>query len=204
MSVSTIRGLPLAEFAKLNGIERDNLRSQIYRGHIRLPSFADDGKRQAHARRRFQFADALAIAIANGLSEDGGMPFPEAMRTVAEGRAVQQYFEYRHKFEPTDQRPLDYWFGIGRWRVTETDESGSQALSTVREFWSTGAIYAGPLLTLVNKAEAESAAIMQSNSGSEFMRLAIVDVSAADRQLRRKAKAMGFRVADDKFVGNYG
>lgn len=145
------------------------------------------------ARQKFSYEDILTIELARQLHDDRGLPLADAFKIVSYTGAVRHFLSRDDRLPIVDS-PMktlhDFWAAIVAARATWTGPRGDGWHTTFGpdECWHT-MHFTGTFKTVT--AEIESWMLYDEKEwpDSDPARIFFVNVSAADRRLRTRAKA---------------
>ncbi len=129
------------------------------------------------------YSDALAIEVARQLSDYAGLPLTDAMRAVTYTGAIENYAA-----RPADAVAADFWVAIvGARNTWGSEQRGSVPVTTFGpgEFWST-AHFHGTFEQMTNAIKDFIARDGIDYPESDFARVFMTNVSAADRRLSKR------------------
>jgi len=142
----------------------------------------------SHFDGHYRYSDALAVEVARQLSENNGIcagpRMEEAIQFAAYAGAVAFYLE-------DSAAPLsgDYWAA-----VVSTRNAAPNA--TTAEYWSSMR-FTGTLDQIMREISASLAREAADYPEAAPSRVFMVNVSAADRRLRKRAAALGIALSID-------
>ena len=141
----------------------------------------------SHVDGQYRFSDALAVEVARQLSENNGIcagpRMEEAIRFASHAGAVAFYLE-----ASAEQSSGDFWAA-----VVSTRNSAANAKPA--EYWSS-LRFTGSLDQIMNEMNASLAREAADYPEAEPSRVFMVNVSAADRRLRKRAAALCINLDD--------
>jgi hypothetical protein len=157
-----------------------------------IPLVVSESYRVFSNQDAFTYGDVLGIEVARQLHDDGGMPMADAAKLVwSAGVAVL--------WESLGEGvPNDLWIAVVRHRNTWTPSTprGSfpVTLFGAVEYWSS-AHFSGMLTDINRDIAVYVSATERDHPDSDPARIVLTNVSAADRRLRKRAAALGVRIA---------
>ena len=191
--------IKLATLARLSQMDEAELHNLIYRGALHLGSV--DGPEVDHPNNvfkgAFRYSDALQIEVARQLSDEDGPALADAAKFCSHALGNG------YVFQPKQMGVLyDHWFGAFRSRNTWGSEPrGTWPVTAfgAGEYWS--AMHcSGPL----HQCHAEISFWLAHDEAqypdSDPARIFLVNVSAADRRLRKRAAQLGIAIVGNEFA----
>lgn len=163
-----------------------------------LPQYADltvgdfvlDGP---DAQGRYPWTAALALEVARQLADDKGLPIIAALNIVSYTGAIEHYASYSPAsgLAADEKADTDFWAAIVGTRNTWGTEPRSGSSFGVTsfgpgEFWSTSH-YHGTFDQMTADIKSRMIRDTIGHSDSDPARVFMVNVSAADRRLRKRA-----------------
>lgn len=146
----------------------------------------------------FPASAPLKIEVARQLFDNSGLPLLESLRIVSYTGAVEHYDRYDCKSALHD-KAADFWAAIVGARNTwvGNDPRGSIEVTSFgsSEFWSTSH-YKGSFGFVTGSIKDRLARETIDSPDSDAARVFMVNVSAADRRLRKRAADLGIVVGD--------
>jgi hypothetical protein len=143
----------------------------------------------------FSYGDALAIEIARQLSDYCGLALPEALRVVFYTDAVGGYRNYG--VAHVAKALTDFWAAIVGARNTLKTKGVRGSIEITgfgeEEFWSTSHFH-GSFDQIVSGIKDMMTQDGFEYPDTDFSRVFMANVSAADRRLRQRARDLGIPV----------
>jgi hypothetical protein len=182
-------GLALKQFAALNQLSVEDMRSLINSHEMLLPfdSF----------KLEFAYRDALAIEVARQLADKDGVPLAEAVRLTSYTSAIEHYTQCSYNGTGAP----DFWLAVTASRNTWGDEPrGSWPVTGFgpKEYWAelhfTGSLgeVTGEIAIWIGRDQVQ-------HPDSDPARIILANVSAADRRLRKRAADLGIAIVGNEF-----
>lgn len=200
--MTEVAGLKLQEFTELNQMPRDKFRSMLWRGKLHLPSRADGS---LSGWTRYRYADALSVEVSRQISDRNGITLEAAREIIVGSDAIRSFLNVRSVStgsEWSDNPKADFWVGSvffrNTWpahkrRKTEVSSFGPT------EFWSSDH-FSGTIEFVTKEIERWIEHTAEQYPDADPARIFLVNVSAADRRLRRRAEQFGIRVIGNEFA----
>lgn len=200
-------GIALDALAKLSQMNAGDLQSVL---GTKLPEYGDFSVEEfvldvpAYDRRqkRFPLSAALAIEIARQLSDEGGIPLVAAFKLIVYTGALR-HFEQRagEKTRAEDRPDRDLWVAVLGARNTwgnSPREGWPVSGFGADECWAYGH-YEGTYDAITAAIKSRMirdtvGADMDDIEPSDFARVFMVNVSAADRRLHKRAADLGIKI----------
>lgn len=181
-----VKGIPRNTLARLSQSGERELEALLDTPH---PNYKDvtlgEMALPSALRGHYSLADALAIELARQLSDYYGLSLPAALQAVAYTGAIEHY-QNAGKGE-------DFWIGVTGTRNTWGDsERGSVPVTSFgpSEFWSTMHFH-GSFGDVTGQVKAQMERDSAEYPHSDFARLFMANVSAADRRLQKRIGDLG-------------
>lgn len=145
--------------------------------------------------KRLAYADALAIFVARQFGDDWGIPLGRALRLTAYAGSIRGFLNYQPTSNINHRALNDFWAAI--LQITFVNSDFSKSGIGPKEERISGH-YTGPL----HQVSAEIAHRISTDETAldgEPTRVLLVNVSAADRRLRQRAKELGIVISGSEF-----
>lgn len=141
----------------------------------------------------YSYADALAVELARQLSDQYGLPLASALHFVGYTGAVEHYAVADKRYSPERKGDYDFWVAVTGARNSWGDDArGSLSVTGfgVSEFWTTMHFH-GTFDQVTAQIKSQILRDGIDYSDSDFARLFMANVSAADRRLQKRIGDLG-------------
>lgn len=145
------------------------------------------------------YADALAIFVARQFGDDWGIPLDQALRLTSHAGSIEGFLDYQPAVGTRNRTLSDFWSAIIQIVVANKDHAKSGI--GPKEYRVAGH-YTGPL----HQISAEITHRLSTDEDcfdGEPTRILLVNVSAADRRLRKWAEGLGIGIVGFEFEAEH-
>lgn len=189
-------GIALNALAKLSQMSGDELKALL---ETKLPNhggftIGEFVLGEPDQRGLFSHAAALTIEIARQFSDNAGLAPSESLRVISYAGAVENYLAYPEKITPpTRKADCDFWISIvgarNTWGSNEPRGSFEVTGFGDGEFWSTSHFH-GSFDQITAEIKSQMTRDGIEYPDTDYSRIFMANVSAADRRLRERAKLL--------------